>query len=175
MNRLVDLEASSVPSITAVTCPDSALEEPAFNSTKLVFSPSPITAQPSTRQEEDDIPLPSVHRQDSMSPPRVQVGDWESGLFSCLSDPAICLCGYFCGSCLFCQNASSLGKSGKTWWLMSYCFPMLSPLRSLTRERYSLAGSYEEDLVFAMCCGPCVNCQVARQLKRGKGGGYVST
>ena len=30
--------------------------------------------------------------------------------------------------------------------------------------RYSLAGSYEEDLIFGVCCGPCVNCQVSYQL-----------
>ena len=74
------------------------------------------------------------------------VGDWEHGLLSCCSDPAVCesalrlknlktltcpsgLCGSLFHSCLFCQSAAALGLPWKRWLLDQKYSTLLSYFR----------------------------------------------
>ena len=56
-----------------------------------------------------------------------------------------------------------LSAFNKLWNWIQFHFSVMTPMGvqlSSAHTRYSLAGSYEEDLIFGVCCGPCVNCQV---------------
>ena len=82
----------------------------------------------------------------SVSQQRMMVGDWEHGLLSCCSDPAVCesalrlenlkiltcpsgLCGSLFHSCLFCQSAAALGLPWKRWLLDQHYSTLLSYFR----------------------------------------------
>ena len=98
-------------------------------------------------------------------------------------------CGYFCGMCQLCQNASALDESPVLCCLLTMlCYPIgLGMLRQKARydvlahfdcikfiakyfflkirQRDDIDGSLLGDLFCACCCPSCVNCQIAKQVK----------
>ncbi|XP_067674173.1 cornifelin homolog A-like [Haliotis asinina] len=87
---------------------------------------------------------------------------WSSKLLGCFEDMSSCLCGTFCGTCLMCQIASKMGEN--------CCVPICVPnaivtMRTAVRERHNIQGSIMGDFCTSSFLGPCVACQLARELK----------
>ncbi|GFO03994.1 placenta-specific 8 [Plakobranchus ocellatus] len=97
--------------------------------------------------------------------PQVVQRPWNSGLFDCFDDFAICLCGTFCGLCLACQVASDMNESV----CVPCCVPApLTVLRTKWRTQNHIEGSIMNDCLLEACCGPCAHCQLAREVKQAK-------
>jgi len=65
------------------------------------------------------------------------------------------------------QNAENLGKNGCLYVLLSCLFPCIPImlLRQEARERYNIEGSTGDDAIMSLCCGGCVMCQTAVEIK----------
>ncbi|XP_059154781.1 cornifelin-like [Physella acuta] len=88
--------------------------------------------------------------------------DWNSGLCNCFSDCGICLCGTFCGFCLLMRNAK---KMNENCCIPCYVPYALTAMRVKLRTEENIIGSIDCDCCTECCCGPCGNCQMARELK----------
>jgi len=92
---------------------------------------------------------------------------WKQGLCNPCGDCGICCCGLFCEPCLVYKNAEGLNKSGVLYCLLgciSPCIPALL-LRNEARDQYNIEGSTCGDVTAALCCVPCVQCQVAVEIE----------
>ena len=90
---------------------------------------------------------------------------WTTGLFDCFSDMGICVCGYFCGPCLLCQNANDLGENGCA---LAFCIPCpynQTLLRVKIRSENNIEGNICDDYCTTICCSSCALCQEAREIK----------
>ena len=71
------------------------------------------------------------------------------------------------------KNLSTLFKSdphinsGFLYCMLACIFPCIPImlLRQEARERYNIEGSTGDDAVCSFCCGPCVSCQTAVEIK----------
>lgn len=100
---------------------------------------------------------------------------WDHSLCDCCSDPILCIGGMCCPLCLFFKNVSDLGESICCYGIMTCCgFPMGIAVRAAARERYSILGSHDEDVLVGICFNICSQCQIAHEIKmaniRGQGG-----
>jgi len=94
--------------------------------------------------------------------------EWKQGLCGCFDDCETCMCGSFCTPCLVYRNAEDLNKSGILCGLLACfipCIPVLL-LRGEAREKYGIEGSTLGDVAATFCCGNCVNCQTASEIKQ---------
>merc|ERR1712038_2221251 len=100
-------------------------------------------------------------------PRSTKMTDWKHGLFGCLSNCDICLCGYCCPCILGYRNAENLGKEGLLYGLLYFVIPCVPSflLRNEARERYGIEGSTAGDALAAFCCGPCADCQTAAEIE----------
>lgn len=97
-------------------------------------------------------------------PGRVERGprDWSSSLCSCCDDMGSCLLGWFCPCVLAGKIASGLEES----CCVPCCVPgWLIVLRTKLRAENNIQGSVMDDCCTVCCCGVCVMCQMARELK----------
>ncbi|XP_058864809.1 cornifelin homolog A-like [Acipenser ruthenus] len=86
---------------------------------------------------------------------------WSSGLYDCMKDIKICLCGTFCPCILACNVAEGFGEC-----LLLPCLSgTLMAIRTGMRERHHIAGTVCNDWVAFTCCTPCALCQLAREMK----------
>merc|ERR1712001_261910 len=93
--------------------------------------------------------------------------EWKNGLCDCCGDCENCLCGSFCTPCLVYRNAEDLDKSGILYCLLGCfmpCIPLIL-LRIEAREKYGIEGGTCGDAMASVCCGCCVNIQVANEIK----------
>jgi Cys-rich protein (TIGR01571 family) len=93
-------------------------------------------------------------------PSNAPIRDWSTGTFDCFSDLSSCLCGWFCGICLACKVASRLNENS----LVPLCGGGIVPLRLKTRMLLGIRGNICNDCLLASFCGPCVLCQMSREL-----------
>ncbi|XP_076843543.1 plac8 onzin related protein 6 [Brachyhypopomus gauderio] len=105
----------------------------------------------------------------AFSPDSPKTGQWSSSVCDCCEDMGICCFGFWCPCCLMCKTSKEFGEC--------LCLPLLEmffgsgippvtyALRSSIRERYRIRGSMCDDCCMATCCGICVWCQMARELK----------
>jgi Cys-rich protein (TIGR01571 family) len=85
--------------------------------------------------------------------------DWSTGKFSCLSDCGSCVLGWLCPLCLACQISRRLDES--------CCVPVCAgilPLRIKMRLLLGIKGDICNDTWETCCYGPCVLCQMSREL-----------
>ncbi|XP_070578319.1 cornifelin-like [Ptychodera flava] len=90
-----------------------------------------------------------------------QEREWTTGLFGCLEDCKSCLCGWICFPCFQCQLATRLGEH----CCVPFCVPgALTVMRTKVRTQHHVEGSVMKDCCAATYCGPCVACQISREL-----------
>eukprot|EP00093_Oithona_nana_P003993 03993.XXX_42550_42935_1 [CDS] Oithona nana genome sequencing. len=94
--------------------------------------------------------------------------EWQDKEYECFNDPMNMLMGWCCPLCMMCDSAKRLEESVALYCLLSYfCAPCsLCMLRKTTREKYGIEGDTMNDVLCVCCCGPCVNCQVNKELKK---------
>ncbi|XP_059154784.1 placenta-specific gene 8 protein-like [Physella acuta] len=88
--------------------------------------------------------------------------DWNSGVCDCFNDINICLLGAFCGTCLLMRNAKKLDENCLTPCLVPFSF---TSMRVKLRTQENIMGSIHNDYMTECWCGPCGNCQMARELQ----------
>jgi len=88
--------------------------------------------------------------------------EWSSSMTDCCGDMGICLMGTFCGLCLACQTSGDMGES----MCVPCCVPgWLIALRLKMRTQEKIPGSLLDDCCVSVCCGACVLCQLAREVR----------
>eukprot|EP00823_Brevimastigomonas_motovehiculus_P007204 TRINITY_DN61_c0_g2_i1.p1 TRINITY_DN61_c0_g2~~TRINITY_DN61_c0_g2_i1.p1 ORF type:complete len:116 (+),score=12.31 TRINITY_DN61_c0_g2_i1:120-467(+) len=92
------------------------------------------------------------------------MADFKDGLFSCTQNITECLKGCFCLCCLISDNSAKL--DGGEQCLMC-CYPG-NPIKNRfqCKQKYNMQVSCVSDCLVACCCGPCSECQIARQIDR---------
>ncbi|KAJ8035999.1 Cornifelin [Holothuria leucospilota] len=99
--------------------------------------------------------------------PRGIPRDWSSGLFDIFDDMGVCLC-----ECLlpFC-HACSISKDLDEGLCTPLCVPFATVImRSYVRGKHNIQGSILKDYCTAVWCGPCMNCQLHREVNKIKNG-----
>ncbi|XP_059154772.1 placenta-specific gene 8 protein-like [Physella acuta] len=91
-----------------------------------------------------------------------QPREWGTGLCQCFDDCVICMCGTFCLVCLSMKTASEMDES--------MCVPCCVPgggvaMRVKIRTQENIYGSICNDCLLETFCGPCSQCQLAREVK----------
>ena len=71
----------------------------------------------------------------------IKMTDWKHGLFGCLSNCDICLCGYCCPCILGYRNAENLGKEGLLYGLLYFVVPCV-PCESYNYKGYPKIRSF---------------------------------
>jgi len=85
--------------------------------------------------------------------------DWHSTLCSCTDDCKSCLCVAFCTPCYMALMSNRLGECCCTM-----CAAGLIPMRVKVRLMLGIQGTVCSDTILSTFCGPCVLCQMAREL-----------
>ncbi|XP_013380481.1 placenta-specific gene 8 protein-like [Lingula anatina] len=90
------------------------------------------------------------------------VRPWSSGLCGCFEDCGSCICAMFCLPCMLCQLASRLNET----CCVPYCYGQMgvAAMRVKLRTMYGIQGSICGDICATCWCGPCVACQMSREL-----------
>ncbi|KAK7478642.1 hypothetical protein BaRGS_00030105, partial [Batillaria attramentaria] len=125
---------------------------------------------------ERDVPLLSVNRfqKQKMAYPAVVTKQpegmagmtvnqrmWSSGTFACFDDMGSCLLGAICPIILAHRLAGDLGESA----CVPCCVPgALITMRTKLRTMQNIQGSIMDDCIMAQCCGPCILCQMVREM-----------
>ncbi|XP_070578323.1 cornifelin homolog A-like [Ptychodera flava] len=87
--------------------------------------------------------------------------NWNSDVFYCVSEMRSCLCGCFFFPCFQCELAQRMGEPP----CVGSCWPCgLSSLRGKMRYDQKIEGNILRDVILSICCGPCVACQLSREL-----------
>ncbi|XP_041361805.1 cornifelin homolog A-like [Gigantopelta aegis] len=86
---------------------------------------------------------------------------WSSGICGCCEEMSSCCLGWFCPCILACNVATDMGES--------CCVPCcvhggLVAMRTKIRIQNNIHGSICDDGSTACCCGPCMLCQMSREL-----------
>jgi Cys-rich protein (TIGR01571 family) len=108
-----------------------------------------------------------------------QVGDaeltgsnqWQSQWFEVWVDPQVLICGWCCGCVVNARNMSSISGqeceghccAGTLTLCLGSCYH--AGYRTKMRQKYNLEGSKQLDCLLSFCCGPCLVCQEAREIK----------
>lgn len=87
--------------------------------------------------------------------------DWSSGLCGCFEDCYSCCLGLFCPCILLCDVSSRMGEG---CMFATCCAGALVGLRVKMRIQQNIQGSLCNDYCTIQCCGPCVLCQLSREL-----------
>ncbi|XP_014643329.1 PREDICTED: placenta-specific gene 8 protein-like isoform X2 [Ceratotherium simum simum] len=90
----------------------------------------------------------------------VTASEWQSGVFDCFDDMAICLCGTFFPLCLSCQIASDMNEC--CLWGGSVA------MRTMYRTRYGIPGSICNDCLCLTFFPTCTLCQLKRDIEKRK-------
>lgn len=93
-------------------------------------------------------------------------GQYETGIFECMSDCNVCLYGCVCMECLMSQNwARSRSEECTIWHCCAPVFPMWTRI-NIKKMLGSTENNYCGDCCTYFCCFPCAVCQDARQLNK---------
>ncbi|XP_078000906.1 cornifelin homolog A-like [Glandiceps talaboti] len=104
---------------------------------------------------------PKYGRQTNLEGETKQQQWWSNDLFNCVSDMRSCLCGCFFFPCFQCEIAQRMNEAPA----LGCCWPCgLSSMRTKLRYEHNIEGSIITDVVCSLCCGPCVACQISREL-----------
>ncbi|KAK6166304.1 hypothetical protein SNE40_023033 [Patella caerulea] len=93
---------------------------------------------------------------------------WRHGTCGCFDDMSVCLLSTFFGQCYGCYMVTKADEHCCLGWC---CPGYLLPLRTYVRGRLGIEGSIFNDFCAVACCGPCVMCQVAQELKESNASG----
>jgi Cys-rich protein (TIGR01571 family) len=85
--------------------------------------------------------------------------EWHSGVCGCTEDCKSCALGFFCPLCLACIVSRRIGELG-----CAPCVAGIHPLRLKTRLMLGIKGTICNDCCVSTICGPCVLCQLSREL-----------
>lgn len=90
---------------------------------------------------------------------------FSTGVFSCFKDFGICLCGFFCPSCLSLRNSRMI-FGATTCNCCDCCAGYVCPYvqRQILRAHYGMKQESLTDCACSWLCAPCVECQHAREL-----------
>jgi Cys-rich protein (TIGR01571 family) len=68
---------------------------------------------------------------------------------------------------MICQSAEKIGEGGLLMGVLACFVPCvaLTLLRGTARAKYDIDGSLGEDALMSWCCGACLNCQLANEIK----------
>jgi len=99
------------------------------------------------------------------------MAEFKQSTCGCFDDCGGCMFGWCCSPCQVYQNGEALGKSGFLCCLLGCLLPCVPALllRQEARERWGIEGSTGDDVVSAVCCTPCVNCQISSEIKEREG------
>ncbi|KAK2557196.1 Placenta-specific gene 8 protein [Acropora cervicornis] len=134
---------------------------PAYPPPQAGYPSHPISSQPGFQTSQTTTVVVS-----QPAPPLIlQQGqrDWNSGLFACFDDCYSCLMGFFCSPILLCQVSSRMGEG---CMFATCCQGALIGLRIKLRTQQNIQGTLCNDYCLGSCCGPCVLCQLSRELDR---------
>uniref|UniRef100_A0A673X3U2 Uncharacterized protein n=1 Tax=Salmo trutta TaxID=8032 RepID=A0A673X3U2_SALTR len=92
----------------------------------------------------------------------IQKKTWSSGVMDCCVDRDVCLCGFFCP----CIQAIKMAEKYGECFLLSHVPWTHFMLRTSIRERYNIEGSICDDWCMTAFCGPCVQCQMVREVNK---------
>ena len=82
------------------------------------------------------------------------MGQWNTGLFGCFTNPAVCCLTMFAPVLLFGKNAETISENGVLWALAS-CSPCAAALlRTQIRKKKGIDGGFFLDLLLYCFC-PC--------------------
>ncbi|XP_005111066.1 cornifelin homolog [Aplysia californica] len=136
-------------------------QPPAYAPPSVVYpNPQPYCAPSSSQQMSSTNTTVVVNqpRQQNIKMPR----DWSTGVCACCDHVGICLCGAFCQCCLASEVSQDMGESS----CVPCCVPgWLISLRLKMRIQENIPGSLLDDCCTVCCCGVCVLCQLAREIR----------
>jgi len=96
------------------------------------------------------------------------MSDWQADLCGCCADCKILCCALFCPCIVFGKTAEKVDEScllcGLALFVPILDWICMAQVRTKIRETKSIDGSFCGDLVCALCCTPCVLCQMAREV-----------
>ncbi|XP_046568000.1 placenta-specific gene 8 protein-like [Haliotis rubra] len=87
--------------------------------------------------------------------------DWSTGKFGCATDCGSCLCTWCCLPCMLCRLAERMDEC----CMMPFCvLGSLVAMRTKVRTMGGISGSICKDCLSVACCGPCIVCQMSREM-----------
>ena len=98
------------------------------------------------------------------------MSEWNEALCGCLKDICVCLAVLVCPGGYCCIQAISVSKATSDGcicpFICSMCFLCIGAAinRGKIRTRYIIPGSYCQDCILHLCCGPCAVCQEYREV-----------
>ncbi|XP_036403473.1 cornifelin homolog B-like [Megalops cyprinoides] len=92
---------------------------------------------------------------------------WSSGICNCTEDMASCCFAFWCFPCFACKTSRDYGECLCLPLLDSFGLipPITLSMRVSMRQRYGILGSICNDCLYSFFCGPCVWCQMSREMK----------
>ncbi|KAI1898573.1 hypothetical protein AGOR_G00073740 [Albula goreensis] len=92
---------------------------------------------------------------------------WSSGICDCGKELLECCFAFWCFPCFACKTAREYGECLCLPLLDSFGFipPITLSMRVSMRQRYGIMGTIFNDCLYACFCGPCVWCQMSREMK----------
>ncbi|BFZ09593.1 hypothetical protein BsWGS_12632 [Bradybaena similaris] len=92
---------------------------------------------------------------------KLQFRSWTSSVCSCLNDCTSCILGAWCLPILLCRISNRLNECA----LVTCCTcGGFMALRTKLRTMGGIRGSICSDCLMTFCCGPCVACQMSREM-----------
>ncbi|XP_055054724.1 cornifelin homolog B [Misgurnus anguillicaudatus] len=91
---------------------------------------------------------------------------WSTGICNCCDDIPECCFSFFCFPCFACSTARKHGECLCLPLLdFTGCIPPITlAMRVSVRSRYGIQGTIFNDCLYSACCGPCVWCQMSREM-----------
>ncbi|XP_028322583.1 cornifelin homolog B-like [Gouania willdenowi] len=108
-------------------------------------------------------PLPVMDIQDSQ--------EWGSGMCDCCDNVPECCFAYWCFPCFACTTSREYGEALclPLAEYLGFAFPAVTmSMRVSMRQRYGIRGTMCNDCVLSCFCGPCLWCQMSREMKKRK-------
>ena len=89
------------------------------------------------------------------------MGEWNTGLFGCFSNPAVCCLTMVAPVLLIGKNAEAIGEDGGLWAIVASMTPCGSAwIRTAIRKKRDIDGGFFGDFAVSICC-PC--CSIAQE------------
>jgi len=148
-----------LPEVHAQTAPPVYTSQPTgYTSYPPPQAAQPQMSQPQMSQQQSSTTVVVNQPQALPRGPR----NWHTGVCDCCADMGICLCGTFVPCCLSHEVSDDMGESG----CVPCCVPgWLIALRLKMRTQEKIPGSLMDDCITVCCCGACVLCQLAREIR----------
>jgi len=90
---------------------------------------------------------------------------WSSGLMDCFTDFPLCIKGWLCLPCLMQQNSAALDGDEPLCGGFC-CYPAnIFKNRLQSKSVFGIEYNCFADCLTPWCCGPCSECQIAREIK----------